>query len=285
MNTEERNQQRYYASKDYILPNDEIETRRLNRQHRIITRAFENRLSLASLELRSGDCVLESAAGTGVWALEFYEQNKEEGIELNIDCIDISDKQFPTPHPPNINFSVHSVVDLPAEWSGSFSYAHQRLLVGALNASRWRKAVSELFRVLSPGGQLELVDQDINGSPFGIGPWSKKLDSLILKLYADWGVVNDLGEFLPPILAEVGFVDIRREVRHIPVGRSGEHGFRSDEWVVLWKAMKAPVLNAGGFGYVQTEEEYEELLQESVQEWDSSSGASAAYYTILARKP
>lgn len=38
---------------------------RLNLQHRIIIRAFENQLAVAPLNLKSGDRVLESGAGSG----------------------------------------------------------------------------------------------------------------------------------------------------------------------------------------------------------------------------
>ncbi|KIK57591.1 hypothetical protein GYMLUDRAFT_753485 [Collybiopsis luxurians FD-317 M1] len=248
-------------------------------------RAFENRLSLAPLELQTGDRVLESGAGTGIWASEFAQQNKEEGIMLNIECIDISDRQFPSTHPSNVNFSVHSVVDLPAEWTGTFSYAHQRLLIGAMNDSRWRQAVGELFRVLSPGGWVELVEPDASGYHFDTGPWSKKLKSMCLAMCAETGIIDNLGTFLLPILAEVGFVDVRREVRLVPIGRSGENGYRSEEWRDMWGGMKQPWLSADGYGIAKTEEEIEELLQGSAQEWNNSTDAGTTFCTILARKP
>ncbi|KIK57589.1 hypothetical protein GYMLUDRAFT_46149 [Collybiopsis luxurians FD-317 M1] len=285
MHIDELNRQRYYASVHYLLPADESETTRLNSQHRVVTRAFENKLSLVPMELQTGYRVLESGAGTGLWALEFSEQNKEEGIVLDMECIDISDKQFPATHPSNVHFSVHSVVNLPAEWSGTFSYAHQRLLVGAMNDLRWRKAVSELFRVLSPGGWVELLEHDEKDSDFGVGPCSKKLESLILAMYAERGIISDLGTYLPSILAEVGFVDVRREARQVTIGRSGETGYRSEDWRDLWKGTKVHVLSAGGYGLVTTEKEYDELLEGSTDEWNNSDKAVSTFYTILARKP
>lgn len=74
--------QRYYSSVQYLLPADREETarfvcnnsyftylltmyHRLDAQHLIIVKAFENRLSLAPLNLVAGDKVLESAAGSG----------------------------------------------------------------------------------------------------------------------------------------------------------------------------------------------------------------------------
>lgn len=70
------------AIREYLLPADRRETERLvcfivfprsltktvfrlNFQHRIIIRAFENQLAVAPLSLKSGDRVLESGAGSG----------------------------------------------------------------------------------------------------------------------------------------------------------------------------------------------------------------------------
>ncbi|KIK66223.1 hypothetical protein GYMLUDRAFT_239209 [Collybiopsis luxurians FD-317 M1] len=275
MNMDEYNQQRYYASKQYLLPNDKPET----------SRAFENRLSLAPLELQTGDRVLESGAGTGIWALEFSEQHKDEGIELDIECTDISDKQFPQSHPSNIRFSLHSVLDLPEEWSGTFLYAHQRLLVAAMNDARWRKAISELFRVLLPGGWVELVETEAKDFRFAVGPYSEKLTSLIKSMYAEKGVIGNLGAYLPPLMEEAGFVNVRCEARHLPIGESVENGYLSEEWRDLWKGMKQPFLEGGGYGYVETEEEIDEMLERSTLEWNNLNEASCTFYTILARKP
>ncbi|KIK57593.1 hypothetical protein GYMLUDRAFT_246934 [Collybiopsis luxurians FD-317 M1] len=269
------NHARYYASKQYLLPADELET----------TRAFDNKLSLAPLDLQTGDRVLESAAGTGVWALEFSEQNKQNGVTPDIECIDICDKQYPATHPTNIHFSLHSVVDLPTEWAGTFSYAHQRLLILAMNDSLWRKAIGELFRVLSPGGWVELIEHDAKHTSYGVGPYSNKLVSLLYVMYAEKEVVGDLGVYLPKLCEEVGFVDIRCEARRVSIGRSGENGYPSGEWRDVWKGMKQPLMNAGGCSLVRTEEEYEELLEGATREWDDSNEAGTTFYTILARKP
>ncbi|KIK57592.1 hypothetical protein GYMLUDRAFT_46155 [Collybiopsis luxurians FD-317 M1] len=285
MNKVEVDQQRYYASKQYLLPADESETTRLNTQHRVLTRAFENKLSLAPLKLQSSDRVLESGAGTGVWALEFSEQSKRNGVLLSIECIDISDKQFPVTHPSNIDFSVQSVTDLPDKWSGTFSYAHQRCLLLAMDDLRWHKAVSELFRVLSPGGWIELVEPEAEHLYFGVGPESKKLESLMLTALPGKGVMGDLGVYLPRILEEIGFVNVHYETRQVPIGHSGENVYRSEDWRDLLEGMKQPLLNEGGYGFVKTEEEYEELLQQSVAEWNNSSEAGCTFYTIIARKP
>ncbi|KIK61455.1 hypothetical protein GYMLUDRAFT_43021, partial [Collybiopsis luxurians FD-317 M1] len=219
----EDHRQRYYASEQYLLPADKTEIARLDLQHRVFTKAFENRLSLAPLKLQSGDRVLESAAGTGIWAPEFSEENSKNGIILDIEYIDISDKQFLRKPPPNIHFSLRSAIDLPAEWNETFSYVHQRLIIVALNDSLWRKAISEFFRVLLPGGWLEIVEIDTNCYRDSyVGPYTNKLQALTLSMFAEKGMLVDLAPYFPPLLKEIGFVDVQFEVRRARIGRSGE---------------------------------------------------------------
>ncbi|KIK55605.1 hypothetical protein GYMLUDRAFT_1018065 [Collybiopsis luxurians FD-317 M1] len=214
----EHSLQRYYASDQYVLPADAEETARLNEQHRFVVQCFGNQLSLAPLDLKSGDRVLESAAGSGGY---IHAQNKHKGIILDVEGIDISDKQFPRSHPDNIHFSLHSVADLPFEWSGTFVYAHQRLMVPALSESLWRKAASELFRVLGPGGWFELVEIEMKSfRNLEVGPYWKKLRSLILTLYAKKGLIVDSEAYHPLLLKEAGFVDIRFDSRRLLIRQS-----------------------------------------------------------------
>ncbi|KAJ3992331.1 hypothetical protein F5050DRAFT_1857440 [Lentinula boryana] len=287
--------QRYYASKQYLLPADNVETKRLDTQHDMITNVFGGRLSMAPTTLITGDRVLESAAGSGIWALEFFEKNCADGIIPNIECIDISSAQFPTTHPPQIHFSVNSVVDLPnPEWSDTFAYAHQRLLVAAMNDSLWRSAVSELFRVIRPDGWVELVEIEAQDfSSWSVGPNSTKLASLINAMYGAKGVIGDLSVYLPAVLKEAGFTDVKCEKRRASIGGEADatphkvtdvQGYSSGMWRELWMGMKGPAVEAGGYGIVETAQEYEALVESSVVEWKASKEAYTTFFAILAHK-
>ncbi|KAJ4475523.1 hypothetical protein J3R30DRAFT_3405800 [Lentinula aciculospora] len=288
--------ERYYASKQYPLPADSAETKRLNAQHRMIINAFEGRHSIAPMSLVTGDRILESAAGSGIWALEFFDKNQSKDIILDMQCIDISSTQFPSTHPPGMHFSVNSIVDLPnPEWSDTFSYAHQRLLVTAMNDSLWRSAVSELYRVLKPGGWVELLEAEAQElTTWSVGPNSAKVAVLVKALLGANGVIGNLPVYLPQLLKEAGFVDVSCEERRLSVG--GEacpdahkiahvKGYDSEMWRNLWLGVKGPMGESGGFGVIKTAEEYEELLRAAEGEWRTSKEAYTIFYAILARKP
>ncbi|KAJ3735970.1 hypothetical protein DFJ43DRAFT_990535 [Lentinula guzmanii] len=290
--TEEHLPQRYYPSTQYLLPADQEELqlgRRLNEQHRIIIKAFEDKLSLAPLSLNTGDKILESAAGSGVWALEFAAENIVKGVEVDIECIDISAKQYPVTYPSHIHFSVHSVANLPPEWSNTFSYAHQRLVVLAMNDTLWRSAMKELFRVLKPGGWLELIEFETKRFHCGVGPSSNRLCSLVDKLFTEKGIIQNVSDYLCPLLKEVGFIDIQCQTRDVSVGGrrtiEGGDGYTGEQWGEGWMGIKVPVLTGGGYGVANTTEEFDALVQASVREWNDSKEVYTIFYVITARKP
>ncbi|KAJ4487689.1 hypothetical protein J3R30DRAFT_3400392 [Lentinula aciculospora] len=213
----ELSSRRYYASTQYLLPADEAETQRLNRQHLVIVEAFENRLYLAPIKLKTGDYVLESAAGSG-----------------NTD---------------------------------TFSYIHQRLSVFAMNDSLWCSAIAELFRVVQPGGWIELLEAEASqDSEWSIGPHSRQLQCVTRR-------VSIGGESTPSVEENKGEGNMKRK------------GYSSEEWWDLWMGVKDPVVDGGGYGFVKTREEYQTLLDAAFLEWKNSTEANFTLHVFLARKP
>ncbi|KAJ3930418.1 MAG: hypothetical protein NXY57DRAFT_1062496 [Lentinula lateritia] len=171
--------------------------------------------------------------------------------------------QFPSTHSSEIHFTVNSVVDLPnPDWTDTVQFAHQRLLVAAMNDTLWRSAVAELFRVIKPGGWVELVEIEAQDfSSWSVSPNSTRLASLINALCGGKGVTGDISVYLPVILKEAGFVNVQCDGRWmLPHTRVEVKGYGSDMWRDLWMGTMGPVIRAGGYGVVDTVEEYEALV-------------------------
>ncbi|KAF9442498.1 S-adenosyl-L-methionine-dependent methyltransferase [Macrolepiota fuliginosa MF-IS2] len=267
----------------YLLPSDEEERQRLTKQNALINRTF-GELVHAPITLTSHDFVLESAAGTGAWLLELAEQTPEAAKFIGID---IESHLFPNPAtlPPNISFEVQSVLNLPDEWTGKYTLVHQRLLIAAFRTAEWPQAFKQIFRVLRPGGWLQLEEND----NWVAGPVMENFRSMMLKLGESRNI--DLWPDVTPVLKgyleDCGFVDVRVDRRCSPLGSWGGQDGRDgkDNLLSLFRGIRAPVMGGGGFGVVDSEEMYDDLMNRVELEMDSEPGALCWWVMICARKP
>ena len=213
--------------------------------------------------------------------LEFATQIPDT---VEIQGIDIASRLFPQTYPPNIELSIESITSLPADWSCTFAYVHQRLLLAALTIDMWKSALAEIFRVLKPGGWVELVETT-SRIPH-VGPCSIKLNSMKFALYAHKNLLVDHKKQLRGLLLGAGFVGIECIDHPVPVGESaGESGREArTNFTNVVSAMKTPMLNAGGFGIVATEEEFDQSVMKMKEEWKRSEGV-VEVFTFCAQKP
>lgn len=197
-------------------------------------------------------------------------------------AVDLSSINFPPSSPPNVHFSLSSVTNLPPEWSESFDFINQRLLFGALLREQWVEALSEMYRVLKPGGAIQLVELD----PFHPVP-----ESPVVSYYRDIhekgfeaiGLLLDAVNNLQIMLTKTGFVDVTTNTKPTPVGKMwgeiGSHG--TSAYKGAMSRMADVFLRVGP---VQTVEEYGELVNKLEQDWDEQ-GTQYHGAIICARKP
>ncbi|TFK39535.1 S-adenosyl-L-methionine-dependent methyltransferase [Crucibulum laeve] len=270
-----------FPGSSYVLPSDEMEYTRLTIQHLMWRRAFEGRLLYAPVTLKDGDEVLETGTGTGVWLLDLA---KEYPGSVNLHGTDIEPNLFPKSHPENIHFSLASVTALSRDWDNKFNLVNQRFLVAALKKSEWPIALEELRRVLAPGGWLQLFEPAAREA----GSTMARMQAITACLYELQGLTGYiLTRQLPDMLKNLGFVNIRIEERSLPLGNwAGQEGLDGRKMMMLiYAAMKPAVLKSGGFGLVNSEEEYDHLLEILAKEMDSTPGTYIKACAIYAQKP
>ncbi|KAJ7578141.1 S-adenosyl-L-methionine-dependent methyltransferase [Mycena floridula] len=277
---------RNYTGTQYALPTDEVERERLSFQHNIVLkRLFGNRILFAPVDLRPNDKILDVGTGPGLWATEMAETNDSS---IEIFAVDISSRLFPTETPPNVHFMIESVTNLPKAWDNTFALVHQRLLLFALQESQWRQALSEIFRVLQPGGWVQLGENAawIEGE-YPEKPCMEKVVAMYRRLAQSRNLYIDCAKHIPSMLEDAGFVDIHIEEGLPRMGKwAGDDGIvYRDNHVGVFQGMKTPILEKGGFGYVRSEAEYDALIAGMEREWDEIPGTTKEYFVFWARKP
>ncbi|KAF1954055.1 S-adenosyl-L-methionine-dependent methyltransferase [Byssothecium circinans] len=137
-----------YKAGKYILPNDQLERDRLDLQHMIWLLLIDGGLHLAPIE--SPKRVLDIATGTGIWAMDFAEQNPESKV-LGTDLSPIQ----PDYVPANLSFEIADAED---EWTYSrpFDFIHGRALLSCFTDPK--SMIEKAYASLAPGGYLELQD-------------------------------------------------------------------------------------------------------------------------------
>ncbi|KAJ7499603.1 S-adenosyl-L-methionine-dependent methyltransferase [Mycena latifolia] len=279
-----------YPGAQYILPTDNVEEERLILQHHALKILFESRILLAPVSIEKNDKILEIGTGTGHWILDLAGS-----IDPSVSMVgvDIESHLFPTSYPKNLEFRVESVTKLPSGWTTTFSLVHQRLLLLALQIPEWPAALREIYRVLRPGGWVQLGEC----TPYTMGeypnkPCMEKLAAMYRSLVGARNLYVDCARDILKMLEDAGFADIRRESRKQKLGKwAGELGVANGiNYGGVLRGIKTLVLNAGGYGYVTSEEEYDGLLDGIQREWDETPtaenpGVKMEFFIFWARKP
>jgi len=185
-----------------------------------------------------------------------------------------------------VNLSVASVTKLPAEWTAEFNFVNQRLLTAGLLANEWPVAVSEIFRVLRPGGSTQLAEYK-RGTASGPGfEANERITKIREALYEKNGLMLECAQQLPKMLEAAGFVNIKVDEKVAPAGKAcGEIGAMGVECLGgALRRMRGSALKAGGLG-VKSEREYDELMDDVEKEWDERDGIQYECHVICAQKP
>ena len=215
----------------------------------------------------------------GCWLLDLAKK-VPDSVELH--GVDVYGDNFPKVYPPSVHLKVNSVTKLPEEWSGRFDFVNERLLGVGIQREEWPIVLSELYRVLKPGGSIQLVDHLSDTTT--VGPTYKRALELADEILSKRGLVHDCPLQLPTILKQTGFVDIIADKKHYPIGEAGgELGKLASDTVIdgfrnLMHAIKEENIEF-------SKKELERMLTELKKEWDGPECALGTVWIIRAKKP
>ncbi|CEJ04495.1 hypothetical protein RMCBS344292_18455 [Rhizopus microsporus] len=204
---------------NYVLPNDDDEIDRNHQQHWVLRHIFQcNFHAPVHKQLENGIQVLDSGCGPATWTLEMgdaYPNSKFIGIDVSA--------LFPENiKPPNVEFITGNIAkNIPFD-DNTFDYIHQRLVILGLTEKDWQNNLKELYRILKPGGYLELAEPVMDMTD--TGPLTKEYEAALHSALLYRNMCPNIGEQLHDRLISTGFENVTMLNRQIPINHGGKAG-------------------------------------------------------------
>ncbi|KAI9753505.1 MAG: hypothetical protein M4579_005137 [Chaenotheca gracillima] len=269
----------------YFLPHNLVEIERLQRQHRFLKTATDDKLIPDALP--SGSKVLDSGCADGTWLLELASQNPER---LHLQGVDLNDTLFQAQ--PSLDLRVQDIREpFPADWQwkNAFDLVHQRLLVWGIAGAEWPAVIHHLSDVVKPGGYIQLVEAEwILADVSDRRPEQKKLHLVQEWSASSFGMDVHIWDKLDDLLRAEGFEDINISSFDLGYGKTAKHEedrTRSAElWAESFRHIARKIPTTGIPGVAQDAAEYHEFLDRLVVEM-KTVGYTPKLKWVRARKP
>lgn len=213
----------------------------------------------------------------GIWLLDLAKSGTLPAGVIAYG-IDQNPTLFPQNPPGNIKFSTNNITSLPEEWSDTFLLVNQRLLISALRKEEWVSAINEMYRVLVPGGWVQLCEIGW----WKAGPAVERALSVFKALYDSKGLLFEACREIPHMLHVAGFVDIHTVERHTTLaGEEGaQHRLNS---IRFGRAIKPQVISQSGSSV--SDEDFESLVSAADDEMENTPDSDKHYTMFYAQKP
>jgi ubiquinone/menaquinone biosynthesis C-methylase UbiE len=165
MSTHQPQQSQHYSG-TYFVQNrqNEEELLRIADQDRFVTASMGGVLA-EQADPSAFRRVLDVACGAGGWVIEAaqtYPEMSLVGIDVNPRMIDYARQQAAAHHVDDrIEFHVMDALGFLQLPAASFDLANLRFGLSFVRTWNWPKVVSELLRVVRPGGVVRLTDEEV----------------------------------------------------------------------------------------------------------------------------
>lgn len=253
---ETKSSQERLVGAPYLLPLDARETSRLDFQHYALRQALGGNYAAP---INRPQSILDVGTGTARWGIELATVFPKASVI----GLDVMIPQLMT-YPRNFAFVHGNVLDGLPFANATFDFVHQRLLLPTLPMQRLHFVLSELVRITTPAGWIELVEADINMLCGGSS--HRKLVEWTVEASRRYGIDPRLGTRVGEFLSMMKLENIEVRSISLPVGQWGGRIGRlmAADMLALYLGMKQRILALTGI----SSEVYDYTCLHMQHEWE-----------------
>lgn len=162
--------------------------------------------------------VLDIGCGPLCWSIDFAQTHPNAQV-TGMDLIDMVPPDIALDLPKNCQLLLHNCIKEFPYSDNSVDLCHVRFMNVALTMDQYCKMVSHCWRVLKPGGYLELMEMDM--LVYSPGPVTELLNQQVIELVRRLGLKPRLARYLRDVLPkEAGLTGdhITEFYRSLPIG-------------------------------------------------------------------
>ncbi|KAJ3129206.1 hypothetical protein HK098_002190 [Nowakowskiella sp. JEL0407] len=245
----------------FELPEKLEESEYYKLQHLLYSHCFGRlfEMPIEEMLLNGKAKILDVGCGSGTWVKEValkYPNAEIHGIDIAANFRDIE----PT---DNMKLFRADVLSRLPYADNTFDAVYQRLLSFSIPKRKWNHVISELKRIVKPGGYIELVEVVETGSNEFHPPKWDLLWSGVVKSMERRGIDINIASKFPKMFAEMDIDVVNQEVRSFPIGWDGKLGeLQNINLISLFSSLK-PLLSRT---YGIAGEEYDLMVMEGLEE-------------------
>jgi SAM-dependent methyltransferase len=264
----------------YMLPKDVTESNRLELQHYMLRYVLKGNFMAP---VREPHDILDVGCGTGRWGAELAQQFPQANV-VGVDIVPPAPtttavRQGHEEAPDNYVFVQGDITKGLPFGDNTFDFVHMRLVVMALPATTWLRAVQELRRVTRPDGWIELVETTVTARVPGAEQWTSWAQTLAKMRAIDLTAGAQVGAFL----RQVGLRDVQELALEIPIG---PWGGRIGQLLMVdglagARALEVPVVQ---MAHLATKAEFDAAMAEMDHDFRTVPGITQPFFVAFGRK-
>ncbi len=166
---------------------------------------------LGDLVISKNSKILDAGCGSGIlgtYLARKYPHSTVLGCDFSKDRIEQDREAYNDIS--NISFDIQDLKNLTYD-DNSFDVIVSRYVVEHHNTEGVKEILSELYRILRPGGIIRIIDVD--GFLFNLYPKTEHIEECLKKLKLKNEIDPNIGRKLPYLMSKIKFEDVRWEIK------------------------------------------------------------------------